>query len=210
MLDFYGPYDFVRVGSKYASYKILGMLNGRLGTGRSYNLAQLCGKYGIRVLRSRNINSGETLEELRKISPDLIISVAAPAIFKEELIRIPKYGCINIHNGKLPRYRGMLPNFWQLYHNEERVGITIHEINPGIDDGRIILQKEVDVETSETLDSLIRRTKKLGAHYMIEAIDLIKSGSVKYIENNPAEASYFSFPKREDVRKFKAMGKRLL
>jgi methionyl-tRNA formyltransferase len=141
---------------------------------------------------------------------DLIISVAAPVIFKKDIIQLPKYGCINIHHAKLPKYRGMMPNFWQMYHDEKRVGMTIHEINPKIDDGRIILQKEVDIDQRETLNALIKRTKRIGAHLMIEAIEMIRSGNVKYLENRADEGTYFSFPKREDVREFKKRGKKLI
>ena len=90
------------------------------------------------------------------------------------------------------------------------MGITIHEINPGIDDGRIILQKDVDILPGETLDSLIKRTKKIGAHFMIEAINLIKSGKVDYKENPANEGTYFSFPTREDVKEFKKRGHRIM
>jgi methionyl-tRNA formyltransferase len=141
---------------------------------------------------------------------DLIISVAAPVIFKKGLIELPKHGCINIHHAPLPEYRGMMPNFWQLYHGEKSVGMTIHEINPGIDDGRIILQKGVDILPGETLDSVIKRTKRIGAHFMIEAIKLIKSGNVDYKKNLATEGSYFSFPSREDVKEFKRRGKKIM
>ena len=141
---------------------------------------------------------------------DLIISVAAPVIFEKDLIQLPKWGCINIHNAKLPKYRGMMPNFWQMYYGEKKAGMTIHKINPRIDDGKIILQKEVDIDPNESLDSLIKRTKKIGAYYMIEAINMIKSGNVKYLENDPKEASYFSFPTKDDVKEFKRRGKRIL
>jgi len=119
-------------------------------------------------------------------------------------------GCINIHNAPLPKYRGMLPNFWQMYHDERAIGITIHEINPKIDEGRIILQKHVAIRPNETLDSLIKRTKRIGAHFMIEAINMIKAGSVTYLENDPEKGSYFSFPTREDVKEFKRRGKRIM
>ena len=210
MYNFYGPFNFIKVGSKYAIYKLLPIFNGFLNGAIAYNLNQLCKKYKIKVLKRQNINSEAFLDELKTMNLDLIISVAAPAIFKDRLIQIPRYGCINIHNAKLPKYRGMMPNFWQLYHNEKKVGITIHEINPKIDDGKILLQKEVEVEPAETLDFLIKRTKRVGAYCMMEAIDMIKSGKIKYIENDAKEASYFSFPTSKDVRKFRDMGHRLL
>jgi methionyl-tRNA formyltransferase len=209
MYDFYGLVDFMRMGVKYAFNKMLVHLPNIFRKNGGFNLAQLCSKYGVPFFYESRINSIDFLNKVKGMNIDLIISVAAPVIFGEDIIGLPKYGCINIHNAKLPKYRGMMPNFWQMYHNEKKAGITIHEINPKIDDGRIVLQKEVDIRPDETLDSLIRRTKGIGAHLMIEAIDQIKSGAVHYMENRADEGSYFSFPAKEDVREFKRRGKRI-
>jgi len=210
MYDFYGPFDFFRMGIRYAAYKSLAATPAFMRSNNSYNIAQSCKNHGIHVIHQSAINAEPFLARLEAMNLDLIISVAAPSIFKQDIIAIPKHGCINIHNGKLPKYRGMLPNFWQMYHHEKSIGITIHEINPGIDDGRIILQKDVDIPAGETLDSLIKRTKKIGAQFMIEAIELIKSGKVDYKENPATEGSYFSFPTREDVKEFKRRGHKIM
>lgn len=210
MLDFYGPADFFRIGMKYAALKALAHAPGFLGWARFCSLQELSKRNGIRVFLETDINDSEFIKQIDSLGLDIIVSVAAPVIFKKELIGIPRHGCINIHNGKLPKYRGMLPNFWQMYHNETNVGITIHEINPKIDDGRIILQKEVKILAGETLDSLIKRTKREGAHLMIEAIKRLKTGNVQYRENKTSEGTYFSFPKKKEVQEFKRRGKRIL
>jgi methionyl-tRNA formyltransferase len=210
MYDFYGPFDFFRMGMRYAAYKSLAAAPGFMKSNGSYNITQVCENHGIHVIHESAINAEPFLSRLQGMNLDLIISVAAPSIFKQNIIAIPKRGCINIHHAPLPKYRGMMPNFWQLYHGEQSVGMTIHEINPGIDDGRIILQKDVDIRPEETLDSVIKRTKKIGAHFMVEAIELIKSGKVDYKENPATEGTYFSFPTREDVKKFKRRGKKIM
>lgn len=210
MYDFYGPIDFLRMGLKYACYKLLAHAPAFLLKNRCYSLTQLCHRYGIDVIHEDNINDDSFRKKIQDEDLDLIISVAAPIIFKPDLIWIPKHGCINIHSGKLPKYRGMLPNFWQMYHGEKSVGITIHEINPGIDDGRIVLQKDVAIAQNETLEALIERTKRIGAHVMIEGINLIKSGSANYKENPVLDGSYFSFPSRKDVIAFKRRGGRIM
>lgn len=210
MYDFYGPVDFTRMGTRYALRKMLAHLQNAFRKNGGFNLAQLCSHFGIPGIYESRINSNDFLKTVKGMNIDLIISVAAPVIFKKDIIQLPKYGCINIHHAKLPKYRGMMPNFWQMYHNEKSTGMTIHEINPKIDDGRIILQREVDIEPGETLDSLIKRTKRIGAHIMIEAIEMIRAGTVNYLENKESEGSYFSFPTREDVREFKKRGKKII
>lgn len=210
MYDFYGWLDFFRMGVRYAAYKSLAATTICMRPKSIYSIAQLCENHCIQVIHETAINAKSFLDRLEEMNPDLIISVAAPVIFKKDLIEFPKHGCINIHHAPLPNYRGMMPNFWQLYHGEKSVWITIHEINPGIDEGRIIMQKGVDIIPGETLDSLIKRTKKIGAHMIIEAINLIKYGKVDYKENPVNEGSYFSFPTREDVKEFKRRGHKII
>jgi len=210
MYDFYGLNDFVRMGFRYAFYKTGEIVSRSIPLGRSYSIAQVCNRHKVPVLHRASINSEGFLSEIKKLDLDLIISVAAPQIFKEKLIGIPRKGCINIHNSKLPKYRGMLPNFWQMFHGEKSVGTTIHYINAGLDDGEILMQKETAIGENESLDSLIRRTKKFGAEMMIEAIAGIKTGSLKPRPNPKENSTYFTFPTRKDVREFRRKGYRLV
>lgn len=210
MYDFYGPADFLRMGLRYAYYKACAKASRSIPMKRFYSIDQLCRSYKVPVIHCGNINSDAFLSEIKKLDLDLIVSVAAPQIFKEKLIGLPGKGCINIHNSKLPRYRGMLPNFWQMYHGEKTVGTTVHRINSGLDDGEILLQKETEVLPGESLDSLIRRTKRFGSTLIIEAIDGIKAGSLKPRPNSKEEATYFTFPTKKDAAEFKKRGNRLL
>jgi methionyl-tRNA formyltransferase len=210
MYGFYGPVDFVRMGLRYVYYKLMNRLGRAWRTGRFYSIRQVCEHYRVPVLETPNVNDPVFLASIRSSVLDLIISVAAPQIFRESLLAIPKHGCINIHNAKLPKYRGMLPNFWQMYHGEKAVGTTIHRINAKLDDGDILLQRESPIEPGESLEALIRRTKRFGARLMIEAVQGIREGRLQPIPNNSAEATYFSFPTGEQVREFKAKGYRLL
>ena len=208
--NFYGFYDFVNMGIRYAFCKGMNYLSRTFRLQKFYSIERLCDFHHIPVIHHNNINDEHFLEDIKPYSLDLIISVAAPVIFKKDIINLPQFGCINIHHAKLPRYRGMMPNFWQMYHGNNTVGITIHTINPKIDDGEIILQREVEIQRQESLDSLIKRTKKIGAALMIEAIASIKKGNIAFLPNDSSQASYYSFPTRDDVKKFKAQGYKLL
>ena len=113
MYNFYGPFDFMRVGCKYAFAKLMGKKPvERIHSAvppRTYTIKQLATAYGIRVIERNDLNSKAFLSLIKQYDPDLFISVASPIIFKEELIRVPKLDCINIHSAPLPKYRGMLP-----------------------------------------------------------------------------------------------------
>jgi methionyl-tRNA formyltransferase len=210
MYAFYGPVDFFRMGCRYLKRKGLTRLADIYPKTDWLGLSQLCRASNIKVLYQDNIHQPDFLDRLRQLNLDLIISVAAPTIFKEQLINLPRLGCINIHHAPLPRYKGMMPNFWQLCNGEKTVGITIHKINHRIDEGEIILQRSVMVRPRESLDALIRRTKRLGAHCLLEAIEMLRNGQVQFLENRPDQGSYFSFPTRQDVNKFRARGYKLL
>jgi len=210
MYDFYGPINFVRVGFRYVWYKVLAKVANILPINGYYSIEQLCKHYGVDVKKVNNINAEDFLHELSELDLDLVVSVAAPQVFKQRLIELPRYGCINIHGSTLPKYRGMLPNFWQIYNGEKNAGTTIHRINAGIDDGDILLQKESPIQKGESFDSLATRAKRDGANFMIEAIAGIKSGELKPMPNCQEEATYYTFPTKKDVREFLRKGYKLL
>jgi methionyl-tRNA formyltransferase len=210
MYGFYGPLDFVRMGLRYVGSRALGVLLKGRYTGRFFDLEQLCGHYRIEMIRSNNVNDAGTVEWIRNKEADVIVSVAAPHIFKEAILGVARWGCINIHSAKLPQYRGMLPNFWNMYHNEKSSAITIHTMDLEIDRGKILLQREFEIKPEESLDQLIKRTKAFGALCLIEVLNNIKGGAVVYKEPDKAPSSYFSFPTPRDVKQFRRMGKRLL
>lgn len=210
MYDFYGPLDFLRVGFKYVGYKLAAKLPSALRGSRFFSIEQVCRHHGVAVTHASRLNESSFLEWLRGQEPDLVISVAAPQIFREELIGIPRLGCINIHNARLPKYRGMLPNFWQMFNGEKSVGTTIHRINAKIDEGDILLQEDTPIESGETLDALIRRTKRSGARLMIRMLEQFRDGEVHALPNRSEEATYFTFPTRDQVRVFRQRGYRLL
>jgi methionyl-tRNA formyltransferase len=210
MYDFYGPWDFLWVGTRYVLYKLASKLPAWLRGGRFFSVEQVCRYHGVPVMHARNINDSEFLRGFAERGLDLIVSLAAPQVFREQLIGLPHRGCINIHNSKLPKYRGMLPNFWQMFHGEKTVGTTIHRINAGIDDGDILLQTETPIAERESLDALIRRTKMLGARLMIEVLQKFRTGEVPVIQNRKEDATYFTFPTRRDVAEFRRRGYRLL
>jgi methionyl-tRNA formyltransferase len=199
MLDFYGPMDFLRMIGRYLAVKLT-----------RESLSDLCRKFGVPVYREKDINADSFVTNWRGRNIDVIVSVAAPQVFQERLINLPRWGCINIHHAKLPRYRGQMPNFWQMYHSERTAGITVHRINSRIDAGEIILQKEVPIGEEYALDDLIRHSKRIGAQCMIEALGLIQNNKVKCMPNDIAQGSYSGFTKTADVREFRRRGKRIL
>lgn len=121
---------------------------------------------------------------------------------------MPAEGCINVHAGPLPRYRGMLPTFWVLYEREAETAVTVHYMNEELDDGPIILQETVPIREDETQASLMRRCKIVGARLLSQTIDLIEMDQVQPEPNPSEEATYYSFPSPQQAREFRAFGGR--
>jgi len=214
MIDFYGYSNFFILGIKYAVYKVLNAISIKLFKGNfpgAFSVEHILLKNNVNIIEVKNINSKGSLQYLSSLNLDIIFSIAASQIFKKDVLNISKIGCFNIHTSKLPKNRGMMPNFWSLnnFDIDPVSAITIHKMNETLDDGEILLQKLFNLDPKETLDSLIRRTKKLSVIAFLEAIEILGKGNINYIVNDSKYASYNTFPTKDDVKRFKAKGYRL-
>jgi methionyl-tRNA formyltransferase len=175
----------------------------------SRRLANILRRYGVPGLRlTANVNAPQSLDAIRALKPDLLVSVAGNQIFRRPLIELAPKGCLNLHTALLPKYRGLMPTFWALKNGERETGVSVFLVDEGIDSGPIVVQKRIAIGT-DSLEQLIRRTKVIGMDAVWEAVERIRSGNVELMPNPDAEKSYFSFPTRADVRAFRAAGKRL-
>ncbi len=191
------PLSFLRYGARYAGAKLSGA-----------GPAKVADAHGVRVEEVADINAPEFLARLREMDVDLVISASCPQIFRRKLLNLPREGCVNVHAGPLPRYRGMLPTFWVLYEGEQETAVTVHFMNERLDDGPIILQEAVSIPEGETQANLMRRCKIVGARLLSQAIDLLEMGEVRTRANPRDEATYHSFPTPEQAREFRAAGGR--
>ena len=161
---------------------------------------------GISILKlNGSINADATVEAIRGLNVDLAISVTGNQVFKRQMFETPRLGTLNLHSALLPKYRGLMPTFWALKHGEVETGVSVFFVDDGIDSGPIVVQKKIKI-SSQTQWELIQMTKALGMEAIVEAVELIAAGNSERLDNLQDEATYFSFPTREDVRQFKAMG----
>jgi methionyl-tRNA formyltransferase len=150
------------------------------------------------------------LAGIERRKPDLIVSIACPYILKSKLLNTPPLGCINIHHAPLPQYKGMMPTFWQLYHGERKVGLTIHYMVETIDEGQALLQENLPVEAGESLDNLIRRSKRHAAHCLTRVLRQLRSRTQSVITLDRSKSSYFTFPTQQQIREFRQRGLRVI
>jgi len=208
-LDFMGRFDFTRYVMLYGMYKILDTIFPKGFRGSCHSVRGVAKKHGLHVFTPRSVNDAEYIEQVRQLGVDLIVSVAAPQIFRKTILSIPKYGCINIHNGLLPKYQGVLPSFWVLANGEEWTGTTVHYMNEKIDAGELILQEKTRVSADDTLHSLVYRTKiTIGPRLLDRAVAMIERGEIEKIPVDWSQATYYSFPDADAVRRFRAAKRR--
>lgn len=122
-------------------------------------------------------NNPEFIEEVRKMKPDVICVVAYGKILPEELLKIPKLGCINVHGSLLPKYRGAAPIQWAVINGDKKTGITTMYMDIGMDTGDMILKKEVDIGDNETTGELWDRLAKIGGELLVETLNKIEDGT---------------------------------
>ncbi len=153
-------------------------------------------KKGIPVLQYDKIRV-EGVEDLKNLNPDLVITCAFGQILSKEILDIPKYGVYNIHASLLPKYRGASPIHYAILNGEEKTGVTIMKTDVGIDTGDIIISKETTIKEQETCGELFERLSVIGAELIIEAVNLLKSGTIKFIPQNNDLATLTKIIKKE-------------
>lgn len=144
----------------------------------------------IPVFQPVKIKEPEAVEVLRGYQADIFVVAAFGQILSEEILAMPKYGCVNIHASLLPKYRGAGPIQWAIIDGEQKTGITIMQMEKGLDTGDILLQKEVEIDARETGDSLHDKLAAAGAELIVEALPKIAAGQVMPRRQKDEESCY--------------------
>jgi methionyl-tRNA formyltransferase len=147
-------------------------------------------EHEIPVLQPTSIMDTKFLNIIKKINPDMIIVVAYGMIFHEELLKIPKLGCINIHASLLPRWRGASPIQSCIINGDLETGVTIMKMEKGLDNGPIYSQHKIKLHQTETADHLSKKLADLGAEAIKSNLKSILLGNIKFKSQNENKACY--------------------
>ncbi|MCR4865807.1 MAG: methionyl-tRNA formyltransferase [Lachnospiraceae bacterium] len=184
---FMGTPDFARTALEAlikAGHKIVLVVTqpdkpkGRSGKLQISDVKDCAIKNGIEVFQPEKIKEESSVSFLKSIDADIYVVAAFGQIISKEILDIPRYGCINIHASLLPKYRGAAPIQQAILDGEKVTGVTIQQMNTGVDTGDILLQREYAISDDETGGSLFDRLSILGADLVIEALDLIEKGKI--------------------------------
>lgn len=146
--------------------------------------------HGLTVLQPAKIKAPEAVEELRKYEADIFVVAAFGQILSQEILEMPKYGCINIHASLLPKYRGASPIQYAILNGDDVTGVTIMQMNEGMDTGDILTMKAIPVEKNDTGGSLFEKLSVLGANLLVKTLPKIEAGEIIPVKQQEEDASY--------------------
>ena len=151
---------------------------------------------GIPVFQPEKIRK-TGVEDLKALKPELCVTAAFGQILTKEILTMPKYGCINIHASLLPMYRGAAPIQWVIINGEKIAGVTIMQMDEGLDTGAMLLRGSIELAKDETGDSLHDKLSELGAKLIVEALAKIEEGTLKATPQPEGPLFYAKMLKKE-------------
>ncbi|MCL1862926.1 MAG: methionyl-tRNA formyltransferase [Defluviitaleaceae bacterium] len=156
---------------------------------------------GIPVLQPGTLRLSEAKEirtQLASFGADIFVVAAYGLLLPKGVLAMPKHGCINVHASLLPKYRGASPLQAALLNGDTETGITIQQMDVGLDTGDIILQKKLPIETEDMLPQLHDKMAELGAEALVEALTAIENGTASHIPQDEALATHCKTIKKTD------------
>lgn len=149
-------------------------------------------EHGIPVMQPKRIKTPEAIAELKQYEADIYIIAAFGQILSQEILDIPPYGSINIHASLLPKYRGASPIQHVIIEGEEKTGVTIMQMDAGIDTGDMLYKKEILIAPDDNYETLHDKLMVLGGEAVTEALELLEHGRLKPEKQNDEESCYAS------------------
>lgn len=155
---------------------------------------------GIPVLQPEKVRDGKLSAALTRLGPDLLAVAAYGRILGKDLLTLAPHGALNVHASLLPRYRGAAPIQWALAEGERETGVTIMQVDEGLDTGDVLLQRVLPIRPEDTSATLSDRLAALGGAALVEALDLLAAGRLVPVRQDPAKATLAPVLTREHGR----------
>ena len=162
---------------------------------------QLAEQHGIPVYQPRTLRDGSSDDVIRELAPDIIVVVAYGCIIPPQLLHVAPYGCINLHVSLLPKYRGSAPIQWAVLNGDERTGVSIMQLDEGLDTGDVLMVEPVEIDPEETSGQLFDRVSALGAKTLVTALEKLQAGQLTPVPQQHELAS-LAPPLNKDMARF--------
>ncbi|ABC83733.1 methionyl-tRNA formyltransferase [Anaeromyxobacter dehalogenans] len=156
--------------------------------------------HGVAVLQPEKVRDGTLAAALRALAPDALVVAAYGRILGKDLLTLAPHGAINVHGSLLPRWRGAAPIQWAVAEGERETGVTIMQMDEGLDTGDILLQRALELREDDTSETLAPRLAALGGEALAEALRLLEAGAIVPVRQDPAQATLARILEKEDGR----------
>lgn len=152
---------------------------------------KLCAQgHNIPVYQPDSLKKSNALDIIKSYKPDVIIVVAYGKILATDILNSAKYGCINVHASLLPKYRGSAPVQWAVLNGDSETGVTIMQMDEGIDTGDILLAEKTPIDINETSEELFERLSHIGAEALVNALKMLEKNELSPIRQSDDGACY--------------------
>jgi methionyl-tRNA formyltransferase len=155
---------------------------------------------GIQVLQPVTLKDPSIQEQLKRLGADAIVTAAYGLLLPKEVLEITPGRAINVHASLLPRWRGAAPVQWTLLAGDEVTGVSIMQMDAGLDTGPVLLQEKIHVTDSDTAGALTDRLAALGGKLLVRALDALEAGELRAVPQPPEGATYAPKPDKREFR----------
>jgi len=145
---------------------------------------------GLAIFQPDNPNTPEALEWLKKTPADLYVVASYGHILNQDILNLPRLMALNIHASLLPKYRGAAPIHWAIIKGEKETGISIIKMIPRMDAGDILLEKKINIENTDTAQSLSEKLEALASEAILEAVKLLEDKQLTFIKQDETQVTY--------------------
>ena len=170
---------------------------GRSGQLQFPPVKECANKYNIPVMQPKRIKTPEAIEELKKYEADVFVVAAFGQILSQEILDMPKYGSLNIHASLLPKYRGASPIQSVILEGEAETGITIMQMDSGIDTGDMLYTLSIGIEPKDTFETLHDKLMLLGGEAIVEALELLEEGTLVPQKQDESQSTHVKMISKE-------------
>lgn len=199
-----------RWGARYTAFKLLVNVVAptmHALTRRATTVTRVCRRIGVPVHRASNLNSVEGVQLLRELSPDVLVSVSCPYLLSADVLAVPSIGSVNVHSSLLPAYAGVSTYVHVLANGERQTGVTVHEMVPSADAGRVLRQARLVIEPGVSAFTLFARQCDTASSLLLEAVEeCLRERTVRGAEQDLSLRSYFRDPSKADIERLRANG----
>ena len=162
---------------------------------------QLAQSHDIPVYQPRTLRDGSSDALIEQLAPDIIVVVAYGCIIPPQLLHTAKYGCINLHVSLLPKYRGSAPIQWAVLNGDAETGVSIMQLDEGLDTGDVLMVEPVAIDPEETSGELFDRVSAVGAKTLVDALAKIEAGQLTPVPQDHSKAT-LAPPLSKDTARF--------